>query len=42
MTEPEPHLSALRVLEFVIALVILLGLLGAWVYGLIGRAWFGA
>ena len=42
MTEPEPPMSVFRVLEFVIAAVILLGLLAAWVYGLIGRAWFGA
>jgi len=41
MTEPEPRLSVLRVIEFVVALVILATILGVWLYGLIGRAWFG-
>ena len=41
MTEPEPP-SVLRIIEFIVATVILLGLLGSWLYGFIGRAWFGS
>lgn len=42
MGEPEPPLSVGRVIEFIVAVLILLALAGSWLYGLLGRAWFGS
>jgi len=42
MTEPEPPVSVLRVIEFIVAALLLLLLGASWLYGLLGRAWFGA
>lgn len=42
MGDPEPPLSIWRVLEFLMAVAILLLFAGSWVYGVLDRAWFGS
>ena len=42
MSDPESPLSLWRVIEFVVAIAILLLIAGSWAYGVLSRAWFGS
>jgi len=42
MSESEPPLSILRVIEFIVCVVILGMLAASWFWWLLGRAWFGS
>lgn len=45
MTEPEPPVSLLRVVELIVAVLLLVILVGPWLYahvvGLLGKVWLG-